>query len=699
MNAMVRCSLILVCFAVLGVTLDAQTNLCPGCYYNLSPMAGHGSASAAGLDPGDNRRVITVRIDPTWTNPATGKTVDSIWNAANCAVNEWNVATDANGNHTGYYFVVDQSGTYSATPDITVKQGVPVNSHFASTSGASGGPYVTTLAQSDAGLDAGSLCGTIGHEIGHNIGDAEANQFCSGSIMGPANLNGSRANNVPSTDDVAYSNDNLTGNQQGLCTKDATKDGGEGDGGDGSQPGGGSCTPPQPSCSNLILATCDTTTGKWQCDPGECLGDPPTCSDGTPAVCYNGGWDCGTVTISCTPPPPTCPDGTTATCNSDTWVCAPCTDVCNPNCSNYNANDPSCSPCSDVCDPSCANYDPSDPSCGGGCSDPCDPSCSDYDPSDPSCGGGGGGGCADDCCMSVSPCDIACMTVPPSQRQFWNTGAVALLGMPAKARSLPTQCASVGGRAVKSAKPSLRHNAADTIRIVDRLKLPRASAAGDLSPTAFQLVAADAASRGNPAAPITIVEFSDFECPFCKVMETTLTQVLPSQESNVRLVYKHFPLSFHPWAEKAAEISECARRQDENAFWQVHDYIFEHQASLRSETLEQELLNVLDQTHKVNVRQAKECIDAHQARSTVMLDAAQGQQNGVHGTPTLFVNGIRVTGAQNATLIQKAIEQARASLKPASNARSSPPQPVRDGNQSDPFCALLDNERSTPCLF
>lgn len=145
--------------------------------------------------------------------------------------------------------------------------------------------------------------------------------------------------------------------------------------------------------------------------------------------------------------------------------------------------------------------------------------------------------------------------------------------------------------------------------------------------------------RGNFNAPITLVEFSDFECPFCGRHFPTLNKILSDYKGKVRLVYKHFPLSFHPNSQKAAEASECASEQGK--FWEYHDKIFENQASGLS-------LDKFKQWAKdlgLDTQQFNACLDSGKYAQKVQTDYQEGLQKGVNGTPVTFINGQLVSGA------------------------------------------------------
>ncbi|PIS42066.1 MAG: hypothetical protein COT24_05500 [Candidatus Kerfeldbacteria bacterium CG08_land_8_20_14_0_20_40_16] len=146
--------------------------------------------------------------------------------------------------------------------------------------------------------------------------------------------------------------------------------------------------------------------------------------------------------------------------------------------------------------------------------------------------------------------------------------------------------------------------------------------------------------RGDFNAPVTLVEFSDFECPYCEKHFPTLNKILDDYPGKVRLVYKHFPLaSLHPNAQKAAEASECADEQDK--FWEYHDKLFAGQPTGFS-------LDKFKQWAKdlgLKADQFNNCLDNGKYAQKVQTDAQEGQQKGVQGTPATFVNGRLVSGA------------------------------------------------------
>lgn len=156
---------------------------------------------------------------------------------------------------------------------------------------------------------------------------------------------------------------------------------------------------------------------------------------------------------------------------------------------------------------------------------------------------------------------------------------------------------------------------------------------------------------GDFNAPITLVEFSDFECPFCERHYPTLKKILNDYKGKVRLVYKHFPLSFHPNAQKAAEASECADEQGK--FWEYHDKLFENQPNGYSlEKFKQWAKDLGLNTSKFN-----ECLDSGKYAQKVQADYQEGIQKGVQGTPATFVNGQLVSGALPYEVFKQIIDQ------------------------------------------
>lgn len=146
---------------------------------------------------------------------------------------------------------------------------------------------------------------------------------------------------------------------------------------------------------------------------------------------------------------------------------------------------------------------------------------------------------------------------------------------------------------------------------------------------------------GPKDAKVTLVEYSDFECPFCKRHLPAVKQILQKYPKDVRLVYRHYPLSFHPTAEPAAIASECAAKVGGNdAFWKMHDKMFDRNTELTND-------NLKAMAKEVGLKEAdfNKCFDNKETLNLVNEDVASGNDSGVEGTPATFVNGKLVSGA------------------------------------------------------
>ena len=157
-------------------------------------------------------------------------------------------------------------------------------------------------------------------------------------------------------------------------------------------------------------------------------------------------------------------------------------------------------------------------------------------------------------------------------------------------------------------------------------------------------------SKGPANAPVTIVEFSDFECPYCSGLFPTLRRVEETYKDKIRIVYRQFPLNnIHPHAQKAAEASLCANDQDK--FWQLHDAMFVDQQNLTIEDLKSKAA-----TLSLNATTFSSCLDSGKHAAIIRDSIAEGSKAGVDGTPALFINGRFLGGNQPYDEIAKIIE-------------------------------------------
>ena len=175
----------------------------------------------------------------------------------------------------------------------------------------------------------------------------------------------------------------------------------------------------------------------------------------------------------------------------------------------------------------------------------------------------------------------------------------------------------------------------------------------DVTSDPFAAVMGKLTLDGNPSegpkdAPVTIVEFSDFQCPYCSRAYNTLkSQVMPAYEGKIRVVYKNFPLSFHKWAESAAIAGECTFDQDEKAFWKLYSHYFDNQREITPENLKEKTLAALgEEGSGVDPDKFSDCFDNKKTADRVRADMAEGQSVGVTGTPAFLINGRFLSGAQ-----------------------------------------------------
>jgi protein-disulfide isomerase len=164
--------------------------------------------------------------------------------------------------------------------------------------------------------------------------------------------------------------------------------------------------------------------------------------------------------------------------------------------------------------------------------------------------------------------------------------------------------------------------------------------------------------RGPSDAKVTIVEYSDFQCPFCARVYTTLEdQVLKEYGEKVRFVFKNYPLSsIHPWAEDGAVASECAFRQGNDAFWTMYKGLFTRQAEINKDNLKDKAAEIA-KAGDLDVARFQECLEGRQALEAVRADETEANTLGVSSTPTFFVNGRRLSGAQSYESFKQMIDQ------------------------------------------
>lgn len=176
----------------------------------------------------------------------------------------------------------------------------------------------------------------------------------------------------------------------------------------------------------------------------------------------------------------------------------------------------------------------------------------------------------------------------------------------------------------------------------------------DFTPT----VANDGNTKGESNAPVTIVEYSDFQCPLCKRHFNDAYQDIMEEyveTGKVKYQFKHFPLNMHPKATPAAIASECANEQGK--FWQMHDQIFNDQSSWSPASADHdEIFKGYATDLQLNINQFNKCYDEEKYADLANQHYQEGLVKGVSGTPTFFINDTKIVGAQGIEQFRNAIE-------------------------------------------
>ncbi|HVY67911.1 MAG TPA: DsbA family protein [Patescibacteria group bacterium] len=195
----------------------------------------------------------------------------------------------------------------------------------------------------------------------------------------------------------------------------------------------------------------------------------------------------------------------------------------------------------------------------------------------------------------------------------------------------------------------------------------QAAITGQTAPTGPVNVAArdDEPALGNKNAKVTMVEFGDFQCPYCKNFEQDTYPQIKSQyidTGKVKLVFRHYPLPFHVNAQISAVAAECANRQGK--FWDYHDLLYKNGqddgTGLDKASLEKyaDSLGLNKGTLGLGTNKFNQCLDSNATLTTVQNDTAEGNKDGVTGTPTFFINGQVIVGAQPFATFQQALDSA-----------------------------------------
>jgi len=188
-----------------------------------------------------------------------------------------------------------------------------------------------------------------------------------------------------------------------------------------------------------------------------------------------------------------------------------------------------------------------------------------------------------------------------------------------------------------------------------------------LSPPKVEMTVDSTRLRGDPKAPVTIVEFSDFSCSFCRNSETAINEVLAKYPGKVKLAYRDFPLrQLHPQAQLAAEASRCASEQGK--YWEYHDLLFAH-----PDHQDRDGLIETARTLKLDDKQFDTCLSSGRYKPSIDQDIQIGARSGVVATPGFFVNGTFLNGAQSASTFEQVIDEELSSLSQRQAQIEAPP--------------------------
>lgn len=178
-----------------------------------------------------------------------------------------------------------------------------------------------------------------------------------------------------------------------------------------------------------------------------------------------------------------------------------------------------------------------------------------------------------------------------------------------------------------------------------------------MEPLRFEMKESGRPSLGSPSAPVSLVLFSDFQCPYCKTFSQTIKEVIRKYDTKVRLVFRQFPLaSIHPDAQKAAEASLCADAQ--HRFWEMHDSLFQNQSNLKEENLKAQARKL-----GLDAEAFNSCMASSRYKKYIEDDVRAGSTAGTDGTPTLFINGRYLNGGRSAEEIGAIIDEELARRK------------------------------------
>ena len=160
---------------------------------------------------------------------------------------------------------------------------------------------------------------------------------------------------------------------------------------------------------------------------------------------------------------------------------------------------------------------------------------------------------------------------------------------------------------------------------------------------------------------MTIAISFDFECPFCRRFAETVDSVFGNGGEDLRVVFHHLPLSMHKWVRVAAEGAACAQLQSSQAFWVIHDNLFRNQETITIDNVKQRLRDYASASAQIDRKAFETCLDNGMSIGLILRDLKLAEAYEVNGTPTVFINGRRLPGVQNAAELEQLINATRGS--------------------------------------
>ena len=175
-------------------------------------------------------------------------------------------------------------------------------------------------------------------------------------------------------------------------------------------------------------------------------------------------------------------------------------------------------------------------------------------------------------------------------------------------------------------------------------------------------------SFGTPGAPVVVVAYSDFQCPYCaKEAKVLRTQLIESYPQQVRVYFRDYPLKTHNWAMAGAIAGRCIYQLEPEVFWRYHDWIFEHQKDITPANLEDKVMEFAAAEGLDSLKLGR-CIDSRETEKAIQESKKEGASVGVRSTPTLFINGRPLTGAIQWERLQQIVDNEIEYQKMANNA-------------------------------